>query len=113
MSIKEVLVVDDNPDVLFLAEKKLRAAGFEILTASDGIEALQQMIDHPKCRRMVTDFHMPGLGGNYWVRFLERFCSDWTVVVVSSSAEADPGSFVIVPKPADYANLVEIFGGAS
>src|SRR5262245_32842684 len=43
-----VLAVDDEPDVLRLVEIKLRKAGFEVLTARDGQEGLEQAIaEHP------------------------------------------------------------------
>ena len=52
---------------------------------------------------------MPSFGGNDWIRLLERFCPDWTIVVVSSQ-DVDPGPFVCVPKPVDYENLLQVFG---
>jgi DNA-binding NtrC family response regulator len=105
---KKVIVVDDIPDVLFLATKRLARAGYEPIQASDGLEALRRMVEHPDCRRMVTDFVMPTLGGNYWIRLLEKFCADWSIVVVSSE-DIDPGPFTMMPKPVDFENLVTIF----
>jgi CheY-like chemotaxis protein len=105
---RQVLVVEDDPDILYIASKKLRAAGFDVLEAANGIEAIQRMIDNPNCRLMLADFVMPSFGGTYWVRFLERFCADWNIVVVSSE-DVDPGPFVSVPKPVDYENLLHVF----
>lgn len=106
---KLVIVVEDDPDILFLAGKRLKKLGYEPILAQDGVEALRKMIDNPSCRRMVTDFMMPSFGGRYWIAFLERFCEDWQIVVVTSSVEADPGQFVTMPKPVDFENLVQIF----
>jgi CheY-like chemotaxis protein len=105
---RQVLVVDDNPDIVYLASKKLRAAGYDVLEAQDGIAAIQKMVDNPTCRRILADFVMPSFGGTYWVRFLERFCVGWTVVIMSSE-DVDPGPFVSIPKPVDYENLLTIF----
>jgi two-component system, OmpR family, response regulator len=105
---KEVIIVEDDPHVLAIAQKRLVEAGYQPIPARDGLEALCQALDHPKCRRMITDYIMPGLGGDYWIRLLERFMSDWTVVVVSSE-DIDPGPFVAIPKPVDYKNLVQVF----
>jgi CheY-like chemotaxis protein len=105
---RQVLVVDDDEDILYLAAKKLRAAGYKVLEAQNGIEAIQRIVDHPECRRMLADFVMPSFGGTYWVRFLERFCAGWTVVI-TSSADIDPGPFIIMPKPVDYENLFTVF----
>jgi CheY-like chemotaxis protein len=103
-----IMLVEDEPDARYLGTKRLRAAGFEVIQASDGLDAIKKMLDHPACRQMVTDCNMPGLGGQDWIRFLERFCADWTVVVVSS-ADIDPGPFFSIPKPIDFENLVQIF----
>lgn len=40
MTDPTILVVDDEPDVVLLMERTLRAEGFEVLTAYDGISAL-------------------------------------------------------------------------
>ena len=106
---KKVLVVEDDPSVLFIAKKRLRSAGYEVVEARDGVEALRMMVEHPDCRFMVTDFRMPELGGDTWIKFLERFCGDWTIAVASGE-DVDPGPFIYVPKPVDYDNLVTIFG---
>lgn len=108
MQNRQILLVEDEADVRYLAQKRLTAAGYAVLPAADGIEALHLMLEHPECRRMVTDFYMPMFGGNDWIRLLERFCPDWTIVVVSSQ-DVDPGPFVCVPKPVDYENLVQVF----
>ena len=56
---REIIFVEDDGDALYLGAKRLRAAGYEPLLAADGIEALRQMVMHPGCRRMVTDFNLP------------------------------------------------------
>ncbi|HRZ16530.1 MAG TPA: response regulator, partial [Candidatus Hydrogenedentes bacterium] len=40
MAAKTILVVDDEPDVVSLLETTLKAEGFNVLTAYDGIAAL-------------------------------------------------------------------------
>ena len=105
---REILIVEDNPDILYLAAKKLRAAGYDVIEAQDGISAIQKIVDHPDCRRILADFVMPSFGGTYWVRFLERFCVGWTVVIMSSE-DVDPGRFIYIPKPVDYDNLLTVF----
>ena len=104
----KVLVVDDDPDILYVAQKSLRKAGYEPIGAANGVDALKQMLAHPDCRQMITDFKMPVLGGETWIRTLERFCADWSIVVISSD-EVDPGRFPLVPKPVDFKNLLTWF----
>lgn len=105
---REILVVEDDPNLRYLATKRLRAAGFETIEAGDGLEAIHKMLAHPSCRRMLTDFVMPTFGGDAWIRFLERFCEGWTIVVMSSQ-DIDSGPFVCMPKPIDYENVLHVF----
>jgi DNA-binding response OmpR family regulator len=61
MSVR-VLAVDDEPDVLRLVEIKLRKAGFEVITARDGQEGLEQAIaERPDV--VLLDVMMPRMDG--------------------------------------------------
>ncbi|HET6251522.1 MAG TPA: response regulator [Tepidisphaeraceae bacterium] len=59
---KTILVADDESHILNVVSLKLRNAGFNVLTASDGQEALDLALqDRPDL--MITDYHMPLLSG--------------------------------------------------
>lgn len=59
---RRVLVVDDNPMQAKLARLRLTAAGFEVATASDGVEALA-MARAVRPHAVVTDVIMPRMDG--------------------------------------------------
>jgi DNA-binding response OmpR family regulator len=57
-----ILVADDESHILSVVSLKLRNAGFKVLTATDGQEALDvAMVDRPDL--LITDYHMPLLSG--------------------------------------------------
>ena len=57
-----VLAVDDEPDVLRLVEIKLRKAGFDVVTARDGQEGLEQALaERPDV--VLLDVMMPRMDG--------------------------------------------------
>lgn len=59
---KKILVADDESHILHVVSLKLRNAGFEVVTAADGQEALELAIsEHPDL--LITDYHMPQLSG--------------------------------------------------
>ncbi|MCF6285651.1 MAG: response regulator [Candidatus Hydrogenedentes bacterium] len=62
MAIQRILVVDDEPDVVSLLERTLRADGFEVLTAFDGIGALD-VIMAEKPDLVLLDIMMPMMSG--------------------------------------------------
>ncbi len=57
-----VLVADDDRDIRELVSFKLQAAGYDVVTASDGTDALAQVIAH-RPDVAVLDVMMPGLSG--------------------------------------------------
>ena len=62
MSEKTILVADDESHILHVVSLKLRNAGFRVLTARDGQEALEiAQQQHPDL--LITDYHMPQLSG--------------------------------------------------
>jgi CheY-like chemotaxis protein len=62
MAAKKILVADDESHILNVVSLKLRNAGFEVLTASDGQEALElAQSEHPDL--LITDYHMPQMSG--------------------------------------------------
>ena len=57
-----LLIADDEPHIRSLVGAKLRAAGFKVIVASNGQEAL----DHARSAQpnlIITDFQMPLLSG--------------------------------------------------
>jgi CheY-like chemotaxis protein len=57
-----VLVVDDEPDVLLAARLLLQSAGYSVLEAKSGEEALT-LVEQTKPDAMVLDLRMPGMDG--------------------------------------------------
>ncbi len=61
-SVTTVLVVDDEPDLVELLQYALETAGFAVLTASDGIAALQ-IAEAERPDVIVLDIMMPRMDG--------------------------------------------------
>jgi two-component system, OmpR family, alkaline phosphatase synthesis response regulator PhoP len=62
MAAKKILVADDESHILNVVSLKLRNAGFEVVTASDGLEALE-LAQSERPDLLITDYHMPQLSG--------------------------------------------------
>jgi DNA-binding response OmpR family regulator len=60
--VTTVLVADDDRDIRELVAFKLQAAGFTVLTAADGDDALAQVLQH-RPDLAVLDVMMPGRSG--------------------------------------------------
>ena len=58
----KVLVADDEAHILAIVSMKLRNAGFDVITAVDGEEAMELVVaEHPDL--LITDNQMPYLTG--------------------------------------------------
>lgn len=59
---KTILVVDDDPDVLSTVVKQLKYLGYDVITASDGMEGLKKL-DAGGYDLVITDIVMPFISG--------------------------------------------------
>jgi CheY-like chemotaxis protein len=71
MKEKTILVADDESHILNVVSLKLRNAGFRVLTAHDGQEALD-LAQQERPDLIITDYHMPLLSGLELCRRLKQ-----------------------------------------
>jgi two-component system cell cycle sensor histidine kinase/response regulator CckA len=108
-----ILLVEDEPPLLRLAERALRRAGFEVLTACSAEDALE-LLDGgaPRPLALVSDVVMPGMDGLALATRLREKEPDLPVLLVSGYAEVALGRDLaaerlrLLPKPYSLAELV-------
>lgn len=61
MSLPKLLVVDDCQSVRIKVKRILSGAGYEVITACDGLDAIAQLDEETSL--IVLDVNMPGLDG--------------------------------------------------
>ncbi len=67
---KKILVVDDELDMLMVIKLRLEASGFDVITATDGLEGLNAARkDNPDL--IVLDIMLPKMNGYKVARFLK------------------------------------------
>lgn len=114
-----VLVVDDEPQVVWILEFSLQGEGYETFSAHDGMEALDQIRrHHPDL--MVLDVMMPRMDGWSVLEALQELPPVRRPRVVMVTALASPGdreraeqlgAEAFVPKPFDMSHLVGVLQG--
>ncbi len=62
------LIVDDDPGMRSILRRILSSAGFEILEASDGREALECLQRTQKIHLALVDWKMPHISGDEFIR---------------------------------------------
>lgn len=59
----KILVVDDEEGVRQLAYDILVEDGYSVITANDGLQALERLNENPDIKLVILDMVMPGMGG--------------------------------------------------
>lgn len=83
-SARRVLVVDDEADLLRIVSDRLEAAGFQVVTARDGIEAMARIRElRPRC--VILDLKMPRLGGFEALPAIRQAVPEARIIVLTGS----------------------------
>jgi CheY-like chemotaxis protein len=78
-------VADDESHILNVVSLKLRNAGFRVVTANDGGEALE-VAQHERPDLLITDYHMPHLSGLELCRRLKQDPSTRGILAIMLTA---------------------------
>jgi two-component system, cell cycle sensor histidine kinase and response regulator CckA len=110
-----ILVTEDEPAVLTLIERVLSSAGYAVLTASSGPEALRVLAARPgDIDLLVSDAVMPGMPGVELARALRQqrpglpvlFVSGWAGDAFEREWRDEPGVDLLL-KPFEVGHLLE------
>ncbi|MCK5153446.1 MAG: response regulator [Spirochaetales bacterium] len=97
-----VLLVEDEDAVRLTLRDFLQKKGYNVLVASDGVSAIKQLLDHD-INIIITDYRMQILGGDYWIKFLHRYCSEKKIIITSGFLRPEFSiPFEVIYKPFDY-----------
>lgn len=114
----KVLFVDDEPDVEFLARQKFRkqieSGAFNLIFASNGLEALQVLEKEAPIEVIVSDLNMPEMDGLTLLDKLKEASPETKTIVVSAYGDTktlrsamNKGAYDFVTKPVDFKELEE------
>jgi len=108
-----VLIVEDEDAIRLTLRDYLKKLGFDVLVSSDGVGAIKHLLDN-EIDVIVSDYRMDIFGGDYWMRFLDRYCSDKKIFITSGFIKQEfKTPFTIMVKPFDYAKLAELIMGSA
>lgn len=83
-----ILVVDDDPDILGLVSAKLDRAGFDVLTASSGQQALDMVERRGLPHLAIVDLMMPGMSGFDFCQTVQQY-TDLPVIMLTAIDEEE------------------------
>lgn len=118
MKTPRVLVVEDNSDMCELHKLTLENAGFEVVIAKDGNEALT-LVQQSKPDVILTDLMMPNMDGIEFIEIVRKInaLADIPIFVLSAGAEnllnraSLAGATKVIEKPLNPTQLwAELWG---
>ncbi|MDA3810117.1 MAG: response regulator [Spirochaetaceae bacterium] len=105
---QSILIVEDEDAIRLTLREFLTRKGYEVFVASDGVGAIRQLLDH-SIGIIISDYRMPSLGGDYWIRFLQKYCNEQKILITSGFLSPEvPIPFPVLYKPFDYSSLEEM-----
>ncbi|MBZ0120374.1 MAG: response regulator, partial [Sandaracinaceae bacterium] len=113
-----VLVAEDEPPVRRVVQRILEGAGFEVLIAADGEQALATLRERRDVELLLTDVVMPRMGGVELAAAACALVPDLEVVFMSGyvadafEGAALPATTSLVAKPFTAAQLLDAVDGA-
>jgi len=83
-----ILVIDDEPNIVDLVSSYLKADGYEVVTASDGISGLKQFRgNNPQL--IVLDWMLPDMDGLDILTQIRRESNTYVIMLTARSEETD------------------------
>ncbi|MDY6912420.1 MAG: response regulator, partial [Chloroflexota bacterium] len=109
-----IIVVDDEPSIRDVVSKALRAAGYDVMTAENGREALE-MTARQRFDLMFLDIRMPGLSGYDVLSLMAAGNPATPVVMLTGVADEDSEAeaiqreaFAYLKKPCKLSSITDI-----
>ena len=100
-----ILIVEAEDAIRLTLRDYLRKKGYQVLVASDGVGAIKQLLDY-NIKIILTNYRMDILGGDYWIKFLKKYCPDKQIIITSGFLRPDFDiPYEVIYKPFDYSDL--------
>lgn len=87
-SCMKILVAEDEPMLLKTIELKLKKEGYEVISASDGRQAIEQ-IEKEVPDLIITDIMMPYASGLEIISFVRKSITKKTPIIILSAMEQE------------------------
>jgi DNA-binding response OmpR family regulator len=101
--VARILVVDDESTIAAILEQTLTRAGYDVLVARDGLDAMQKLL-MGSIDLVVTDIIMPNMNGLEMIKEMQKKYPKVKIIAISGGG----------PKggPTDYLEVAKDLGAA-
>ncbi|BBL70605.1 response regulator [Methylogaea oryzae] len=86
---KTILIVDDSASIRQVVTIALKGAGYDVIAASDGQDALKKL-DGQKIHLIVSDVNMPNMDGIAFVKEVKKLANYKFTPIIMLTTESQP-----------------------
>lgn len=104
----KLLIVDDEEGVRTVVAEFLSDAGYSVLQAEGGPQALTLLANDPSLRMMITDIRMPGMSGIELADEAVRRRPELRIVLISGYAQQQHQRWPFLLKPFRMSSLIDL-----
>ena len=115
VSKTRILLVDDQPELLYILKFILERSGFHVESAANGREALDLVVAGRHFDLVITDIRMPKMDGHELLRWIRKWKEDLPVIMITGhSTQKDrlqavrEGAFAYITKPLGTKALLRV-----
>lgn len=98
--MKQILIIDDEPDILIMLKKMIERAGYEVEIAENGLVGMG-LFKTGSFDMVITDILMPEKEGLEIIRDMKQMNPDLKIIAISGGGRISAAS---------YLESAEIFG---
>ena len=113
-----ILIVDDEPDleplILRRMRRKIRSGQYSFLFAQNGVQALEQLNEHPDVDIVISDISMPEMDGLTLLEQIRKVDPNIRAIIVSAYGDMGNirtamrrGAVDFITKPVDFDDCEE------
>lgn len=113
---RKVLIVDDEPFVLRVLQLKLENAGYEVVTAFNGVDGLEKFVKN-RPDVVITDIRMPLMDGQEMYQMMKEQSGSTPFFVIMMTSTIDSAmqiwvrkmeNMLFVEKPVSPRNILKL-----
>ncbi len=86
---KKIFIVDDSAVMIMSLKQILDMEGFEVVSAKDGMEALEKINEGLKPDLIITDVNMPRMGGLDFIKNVRPILKFIPILVLTTESDIE------------------------
>lgn len=102
VNCKKIVVIDDEPDILYTLKEICLQGGWTAITAASGVKGYELFMEH-RPNLVIVDYHMPGWDGLTTVKKIRQFDATVSILVLTVDETQEVAERFMLAGATDFA----------